>query len=147
MEIENHPGCYTWNPNLSSNETVTWTGACSGGLASGPGEMTWSYTGSDGKPLSASDAGELRNGKRHGRWSVRHADGNVEEGPYVDGKKHGRWTWRFANGNVWEGPFVDGNLNGRWTVRFADGSVSEGPYVDNKRARPLDPARRRRERV
>ena len=73
------------------------------------------------------------NGKKHGRWVVRGADGTVGEGPFVDGKKHGRWVIRGANGNVWEVPFVDGQRHGHWVLRRSVmGSVEEGSFVDGK---------------
>ena len=133
MEIQNSAGCYTWNPNLASNDvTVRWSGECAGGLAQGTGSRIWSYTGSDGNPTSSSGTGELRNGKMNGHWTYRQADGDVGEGPYVDGKRNGHWTIRRSDGDVWEGPYVDGKRNGHWTIRRSDGSVSEGPYVDGK---------------
>ena len=52
-------------------------------------------------------------------------------GPYVDGKKHGRWVFRFADGGVQEGSYVDGKNHGRWVFRLAGGSVvSETTWVD-----------------
>ena len=77
--------------------------------------------------------GPYVDGKRHGRWVVRYADGSVHEGPYVDGKAHGRWVARGADGTVGKGPVVDGKQHGHWVVRQADGDVHEGPYVDGKR--------------
>ena len=76
------------------------------------------------------------NGKRHGHWVLRFADGNVHEGPFVDGKKNGHWVIRLANGNVYEGPFMDGKQHGHWVYRPADGGVQEGPFVGGKRHGP-----------
>ena len=54
------------------------------------------------------------------------------EGPYVDGKKHGQWTDRYADGSVSEVPYVDGKVHGRLTVplgnfelEFRDGEPVE----------------------
>ena len=48
-------------------------------------------------------------GKKHGRWVLRFADGGVQEGSYVDGKNHGRWVFRLAGGSVVsETTWVDG---------------------------------------
>ena len=130
LALDNPPGCYLWNGYLSVNETATWSGACTGGLAEGAGEifMVWD---SDRKG-SVTATGQLQQGKMHGRWVSRHANGDMEEGPYVDGKRHGRWVTRHANGGVQEGPYVDGKEHGRWVLRDADGTVSEGPFVDGK---------------
>ena len=130
QELDNQPECYLWNANLQVNETVTWSGACAGGLAEGAGEMTW-VSGSPPEH-SSTDTGKLQQGRRHGQWVERGADGDVREGPYVDGKRHGQWVERNANGSVWEGPYVDGKLHGQWVFRYANGDVHEGPIVDNK---------------
>ena len=130
-ELASHPGCHVWDNHYYADQTVTWTGGCAGGLASGTGTLTWVR---DGKEQKYS--GLLRDGKEHGRWVLRLADGGVQEGPYVDGKMHGRWVLRLADGGVQEGPFVDGKKHGRWVLRLADGGVQEGPYVDGKKHGP-----------
>ena len=130
MELANQPGCYVWNDYLMADETAAWPGECSGGMAQGAGTLTRVW--GDGKNI-LEFTGRLQDGKKHGRWVLRYADGGVQEGSYVDGKKHGRWVERFANGRVEEGPYVDGKKHGRWVARFASGFVREGPYVDGKR--------------
>ena len=130
MELDNLPGCYLWDDYLAENETATWSGACTGGLAEGAGEIFMDY-GSD-REHSATATGQLQQGKRHGRWVQRDADGGVAEVPYVDGKRHGRWVQRDADGGVSEGPYVDGKEHGRWVLRHASGAVFEGPFVDGK---------------
>ena len=132
QELDNRPGCYVWNGDLSENETATWSSECTGGLAQGTGEMIWNWE-SDGEQKKSTSTGEVKDGKRHGQWVIRYASGTVVEGPYVDGKQHGRWVIRYANGDVAEGPAVDGKRHGQWVERGADGDVSEGPYVDGKR--------------
>ena len=156
MEVKGQAGCYVWNENLATNATVTWTGGCSEGRAQGEGTLKWVWE--DGEKTSES-TGSLTDGKAHGQWVSRKADGDGWEGPYVDGKKHGPWVWRYsdglvqegpyvdgkmhgqwvfrdADGDVWEGPFVDGKMHGQWVIREADGDVQEGPYVDGKRHGP-----------
>ena len=128
MEPENHPGCYSWFPGPVPGWTVTWSGGCAGGLASGTGTLKYVRDGKEGK-----FSGLLRDGKRHGDWVERQPHGTVREGPYVDGKKHGRWVLRLANGTVEEGPVVEGKRHGRWVIRETDGTVRDGPYVDDKR--------------
>ena len=53
----------------------------------------------------------------------------AQGGEYVDGKKHGHWVLRFADGTVQEGPLVDGTRYGHWVERSPDGEVYEGPYL------------------
>ena len=127
-ELANEAGCYVWDISYSHNETVTWSGQCSGGIAMGRGELTWRW--SDG---SSETTGELRDGKRHGHWVERYSNGNVLEGSYRDGKRHGHWVVRFADGGIHEGPAKDGKRHGNWVERSADGDVSEGSYKDGKK--------------
>ena len=47
----------------------------------------------------------------------------------MEGKHHGQWVFRLANGDVHSGPMVEGELHGPWVVRFADGAVHEIRYV------------------
>ena len=143
METENQPGCYLWNPNLARQATVTWTGDCADGLANGAGERTWNYTNAGGEATSSTGTGGLRNGEGNGQWTIRRANGSVEEGSYVGGERNGQWTIRRANGSVEEGSYVGGEMNGQWTVRYPTkdlegntlgeiGGVLEGPLVDGK---------------
>ena len=129
QELANQAGCYVWNGDLQKDKSVTWTGECSGSLAHGAGSLTW-VSGED-KQVSTS-TGFLQDGKRHGPWVVREADGIVGEGPYVNGKMHGSWVVRLANGTVEEGPIVNGKRHGLWVGRLANGNVGEGPYVNGE---------------
>ena len=132
MEIENHPGCYTWNPALRPDETVTWSGECAGGLAHGTGSRKWrTWFG------NVIGTGELRAGKPHGRWTMRAArpgeSDYFEEGPFVDGKKHGHWIER-EESDEREGSYVNGKRNGRWTIRIGIyGGEHLGSFVDGER--------------
>ena len=128
QELANQPRCYVWDDYHQTDQTMTWTGECSDGLAHGEGTLTWVI--GNGKDVGT---GRLQDGKRHGDWVERFADGTVQEGPYVDGKMHGRWVLRGADGSIGEGPVVDGKMHGQWVIRWADGDVQEGPYVDDKK--------------
>ncbi len=127
-DVANKPNCRVWADCYVPDQTVTWSGTCSGGFADGQGTLG----GSEGEQTHTG-TGAYSNGKRHGRWVLRYASGQVEEGPFVDGKRHGRWVVRFAKGILAEaeGPFVDGEMFGRWVLRHANGT-SEGPLVDGK---------------
>ena len=136
MELANQPECYVWNDSsvwndsLVTDETVTWTEECAGGLAQGTGTLTRVWDRS--KKHKREETGRLQDGEKHGHWVERSAGGNVVEGPYVDGKMHGDWVLRLADGGVQEGPYVHGKRHGHWVARLADGNVVEGPYVDGK---------------
>ena len=130
MELANHSQCYVWNFELKTDQTATWTEECVGGLAQGTGTLTWVW--GDGKN-TLELTGRLQDGKMHGDWVLRFANGLVWEGPFVDGKMHGDWVFRFADGSVEERSFVDGKKHGRWVDRFTNGNVEEGSYVEGKR--------------
>ena len=145
LEVANQPECYVWDEYFHPDETVTWTGECSGGLAQGTATLTWVWD--SGKQIQE-NTGLLQEGKMHGRWILRNADGTVLEGPYVEGERHGRWvtrspektvreedgTERREDGTVvGEGAYVAGKRHGQWIERGADGTVLEGPYVEGKR--------------
>ena len=127
-DVADKPGCRVWDDYLIPGQTVTWSGTCSGGVVAGQGTLTW-RTGEE----SHTTTGTISNGKMHGEWVARFADGWVHEGPYRDGQRNGGWVERHTNGTVWEGPYVDGKMHGPWVVRFADGQLEEGPYVDGER--------------
>ena len=154
MELANQPGCYIWNAGRRVNESATWSGGCTSGLAEGTGEIIWSWE-SDGYQKKAAGTGQVKGGKQYGQWVERWwATGAEAEGPYVDGKRHGQWVTRNDEGNVgggsyvdgekhgrwvdlvfrqvWEGPYVDGERHGHWVQRLGIGRVNEGLYVDGK---------------
>ena len=124
QELTDKPSCYVWNVNPKRNETVTWSGSCSGGLAEGKGTLTWNS--------GQEDSGTLVSGKPHGRWVKRDSDGDVSEGHYVDGKRHGPWVLRFG-GDVEEGTYENGKKHGRWVTRDSKGGMEEGTYENGKK--------------
>ena len=120
LQVVERDSCYLWSPYASPEESVTWSGDCSGGKASGMGTVVWTYRNWEDEWATSSGEGPYVDGKQQGHWVERNAWG-VSEGPYVDGERHGHWVQRFADGNVWEGPIVDGERHGHWIWRFADG--------------------------
>ena len=79
-------GCLVWNPKPGPDETVSWTGGCTGGYASGTGTRQWR---SNGKP------------------------GSRYTGTMVDGKEEGTGTLTYANGDHYDGEWRDGKPNGQ----------------------------------
>jgi hypothetical protein len=68
--------CKIWNPSPQPNESVTWSGGCKEGLASGKGILRWTE---DGKPDAVFE-GEYANGKRNGAGVLTLPDGQREAG-------------------------------------------------------------------
>ena len=128
MELNNQPGCYLWSLEPHMIISTNWSGECAGGLAEGSGEITWAWGINRGN--NTISTGRLQQGRMHGQWVERWADGTVFEGLYVDSMRHGRWVARWVDGTVFEGFYVDGLPHGRWVVRHADGTVEKRPYVD-----------------
>lgn len=125
MEIANQPECYRWNPNPAPEETVTWSGACVGGKASGKGKEVWRFR-EDGEWKTSGGEGELREGKtRVGHWVEFSSSGNRAAGTYVDGELHGHWIWHSSDGDTWEGPYVEGKLHGLWVERGTQGKSTQ----------------------
>ena len=72
--------CKIWNPEPQPNESVTWSGPCKDGFASGKGILRWTE---DGKP-DAEFYGEYANGKRNGPGVMVTPDGQHTVGNWVD---------------------------------------------------------------
>ena len=98
VEIENQPGCHVWlgrnewgrsKDYAEFDETVTWSGGCSNGLANGVGELVRDSGRVEGPYVSAT--GELSAGMKRGHWTERTWSGRMFEGSYVAGKRDGRW--------------------------------------------------------
>src|SRR5216683_8306341 len=74
--------CKVWNPEPQPNESVTWSGPCKDGLASGKGILFWTE---NGKPDVEYD-GEYANGKRNGHGVLITPDGKRIEGEWLNDK-------------------------------------------------------------
>lgn len=68
--------CKIWNPEPQPNESVTWSGGCTNGFASGKGVLRWTE---DGKPDAVFE-GEYANGKRNGPGVLTLPNGQREAG-------------------------------------------------------------------
>jgi len=110
MEIAGRPGCYLWNPVPQDDETVTWTGECSNGLAQGIGRTTW-Y---EDHEVSSMWESRRVDGKGNG-WAVgrgRDDDGGswLREACFVNDE------WRNSGPNGYERVLAPGH---QWTLDFS----------------------------
>jgi antitoxin component YwqK of YwqJK toxin-antitoxin module len=97
----------------------------------------------DDVPVKAerpAEGGNLRNGKKHGRWVERHEHEDTrwdagkavklgtygwQELTYADGVKQGRFVRRFSNGVAGRvGSYLDDKIDGRLLVRSSDGTLA-----------------------
>ena len=101
---ENQP-CQLYNPYPEPDETVTWSGACVNGKASGEGRQVWRT--------------------RHGEL--------VFYGGMRDGKVHGQGTYTTARGTRYEGEWRDGKRQGQVTITFSNGAAKTCEFRDDKR--------------
>ncbi|MDD9885401.1 MAG: hypothetical protein OXU62_12880 [Gammaproteobacteria bacterium] len=85
MKASNHGNCYVWNPYPATDETVTWSGQCKAGVASGKGTQTWEYDGGQQK-----FTGTMVNGEAHGRWEIEYEDGRIDDAVYDKGEEISR---------------------------------------------------------
>ena len=72
--------CKIWNPEPQPNESVTWSGDCKDGYASGEGTLRWTE---NGKP-DAEFTGRYANGKRNGHGVIVTPDGKRAEGEWLN---------------------------------------------------------------
>ena len=83
---ENQP-CQLWHRNPKPGETVTWSGGCVDGKASGDGKAVWRN--SRGGDIYQDG---MQVGKPQGYGIFTTGDGDRYEGSWRDGKLHGRGT-------------------------------------------------------
>ena len=72
----NKPNCQVWNPNPSSEETASWSGACLSGKAHGKGSTTWRWK-EDGKFVLRFIEGEMIYGRRLGQVKITYENGDL----------------------------------------------------------------------
>eukprot|EP00934_Nitzschia_sp_Nitz4_P007138 Nitzschia sp. Nitz4//scaffold99_size76975//14973//17249//NITZ4_005567-RA/size76975-processed-gene-0.24-mRNA-1//1//CDS//3329560823//7128//frame0 len=71
--------------------------------------------------------GGLKNDHKHGKGTMRFADGRVFEGEYIRGQMiQGKMTYQ--DGSIYSGSWMDGMRHGRGKCVFVDGSEYEGEF-------------------
>ncbi|MCD9015504.1 MORN repeat-containing protein [Parachryseolinea silvisoli] len=160
--IQTNDGCKVYNPSPAKNESITWTGACVNGYATGEGTLIWYKNGKRGQEY----VGALKRGITHGYGKYTYEGGSSYEGHYVNGQEEGKGRYRRLENNVltytyvgdysngdpegvgvevlyeygdtascYTGSFVKGVKHGRGTGMARDGSfdvVYAGVFVDDR---------------
>lgn len=100
---ENQP-CQLYTPTPEQGETVTWSGGCVDGKASGMGRAVWRGS-SYGQGIYE---GEYRAGKEHDDNGLYTVDGYSYEGRWRAGVPHGYGILTDPEGNRFEGEWRNG---------------------------------------
>ena len=128
--IADSNGCKVWNPSPRPNESITWSGACVQGLATGQGTVQWNLS---GRP-AATGTGTFREGKLHGQGVTVAMNGDRYEGAFSNGRREGRGLLTSTSGGRYEGEFVEGKFSGSGVLVLPSGDRYEGNFVDGRRS-------------
>ena len=118
-------GCRAWNANPEPNETITWSGPCPNGYATGSGVLEWFVNGVPG----GRHQGEYRDGRQNGPGIYEHRTG-FYDGEWLDGEMHGPGFYIWANGDEYRGEFRHGRRDGRGVYDWLNGDRYEGAWRD-----------------
>ena len=124
--VANSP-CKIWNGNPVPGESVTWSGTCVDGKASGKGRVVWTSGEGEG-----TYQGQYLAGRQHGRGTETWPNGDRYEGEYKNNKRHGRGTYIWNDGSRYEGQFRNGKRHGRGTETSPNGDRYEGQFQNGK---------------
>jgi hypothetical protein len=122
-------GCLVWDPLPQPEETITWSGACVEGKASGRGTEVSRYR-VDGTRKEERYTGDMLGGRLHGHGTLLYDNGDRYEGEYAQSKRVGRGTYTHANGDRYEGEFTNDRRTGRGTFTYHQGGRYEGDFVN-----------------
>jgi hypothetical protein len=120
-------GCRVWNADPRPAESVTWSGDCVDGLATGRGTAQW-FT--NGRPTDRYE-GEYRAGQENGSGTFAWANGERYEGEWRNGERAGRGVYVWPNGDRYEGEWRDGLRAGRGVYAWRTGDRYEGEWLDD----------------
>lgn len=101
-------GCSIWGAAPKASDTVSWSGKCKGGKATGRGVLQW-YSKRERRHRYE---GNLREGYPHGRGKIVWADGNRYVGKFQNGTPQGAGVFTWAGGARFRGEFLDGYPDG-----------------------------------
>ena len=115
--IPDGTGCRVYSAWSLPKESVTWSGSCVDGFASGEGTLAW-FT--SGKP-AGHYTGPMNHGLPDGIGTYTYANGDQYQGEFWQGKYDGTGTYTFANGATYAGDFIRGVSTRSGTLRLPDG--------------------------
>ena len=123
----NKTNCKMWDEKPDSNLTISWSGKCLGGYASGSGTVIWYQNSKE----NGRYVGQIKLGKLTGKSTYTWA-GQKYEGDFVSGNFQGKGIYTYANGNKYEGDFVNDMCNGIGTYTCSNGKQFTGNFKNNQ---------------
>lgn len=126
---DSRTGCKLWGYAPQPDRTVTWSGSCPDGYASGRGVAVWSI---DGKPLERYE-GDMLGGTYQGKGLYVWDNGERYSGDWAKGLQQGHGTYVWPNGDRFEGDYARGLRQGHGTYLWSTGRRYEGDYAGGVR--------------
>jgi hypothetical protein len=121
--------CSLFNADAQPGDSVTWSGACTEGFASGLGTASFSRGGKETQSFTATfQHGALADGPMVTRWG----QGWSYEGEAVGGRFNGSGVLTTDQHDRFEGQWTDGRMNGFGVLRRADGERYAGDWKDDR---------------
>ena len=108
-------GCFVWNAKPSTDETVSWTGGCANGRASGTGVRQWKSGSTPGSRYS----GTMVDGKEEGHGTLTYSNGDQYDGEWQDGKPNGPGIFVTPTGVIrgkWKDGCFDDGVQRAWVA-------------------------------
>ena len=136
--IQTKDGCKIYNPRPQKNESITWTGKCKNGYASGEGTLIWYKNGEANQTYT----GAMERGSSHGYGKYDYKTGTVYEGNFVRGVWEGSGKLTYSDKNqivyyTYEGVFKKGIFDDTGTeIYYSRGdttSIYKGGFLNDMR--------------
>lgn len=124
--IADKRGCKVANPFPREGETITWSGECKNGFATGQGVLQWFF---NGKPDDRYE-GNLDQGWAEGRGVLNKGDGGKYDGEWKHSMQEGAGRYDAPDGSVYDGQWKNGKPNGPGQYRTPEGRMFMGQWKD-----------------
>ena len=102
-------------------------------LAASPGSSICDATGSVSSTTALYEGPHNAKGERHGKGTMKWANGDVYVGEFYQGSRQGAGTLHFADGSEYVGDWWNNYMHGSGTRRFLNGDVYVGDYRYSRR--------------
>jgi hypothetical protein len=121
--------CRALDSDFDSGDSIQWQGACVGGMASGPGTLSFLNNGHVLETITGTfGGGALLPGNVSASWS----DGSKYNGGQSNGQFEGMGNFVSATGDKINGEWKTGALNGTAAVIWRNGDRYDGEWKDGK---------------